>query len=64
MKNTVKTSDNWNQIKGKLRQKYFTLTENDLLLTDGKKDELYVRLQMKLGKTKEEVRELISGLYI
>ena len=64
MKNTVETNENWNQIKGKLKQKYFMLTENDFLLTDGKKDELYGRLQIKLGKTKEEIRELISGLYL
>ena len=53
---------NWNEIKGKLKQKYSMLTDNDLLLVDGKKDELIGRLQIKLGKTKEEIQKLISGL--
>jgi len=53
---------NWNEIKGKLKQKYSMLTDNDLLLVDGKKDELIGRLQIKLGKTKEEIHKLISGL--
>ena len=53
---------NWNEIKGKLKQKYSMLTDNDLLLVDGKKDEVIGRLQIKLGKTKEEIRKLISGL--
>jgi len=53
---------NWNEIKGKLKQKYSMLTDNDLLLVDGKKDELIGRLQIKLGKTKEEIHKIISGL--
>ena len=53
---------NWNEIKWKLKQKYSMLTDNDLLLVDGKKDELIGRLQIKLGKTKEEIHKLISGL--
>lgn len=53
---------NWNEIKGKLKQKFSMLTDDDLLLVDGKKDELLGRLQIKLGKTKEEIRKLISAL--
>lgn len=49
-------------MKGKLKQKYSALTDDDLLFVDGKKDELIGRLQIKLGKTKEEIRKLISGL--
>jgi uncharacterized protein YjbJ (UPF0337 family) len=62
MKNMTELKGNWNEIKGKLKQKYSILTDNDLLLVDGKKDELYGRLQIKLGKTKEEIRDLISRL--
>lgn len=40
---------NWNEWKGKLKQKFAVLTDNDLLLMDGKKDELPGRLQIKLG---------------
>jgi len=53
---------NWNETKGKLKQKFALLTDDDLLLVAGKQDELLGRLQVKLGKTKEEVQKLISDL--
>jgi len=62
MINTTELKGNWKEIKGKLKQKFSLLTDDDLLMVDGKKDELVGRLQIKLGKTKEEIRELISRL--
>jgi uncharacterized protein YjbJ (UPF0337 family) len=62
MKNATELNGDWNTIKGKLKQKFSILTDDDLLMVEGKKDELYGRLQIKLGKTKEEIRKLISGL--
>ena len=62
MKNITELNGNWNEIKGKLKQKFSALTDNDLLLVEGKKDELLGRLQVRLGKTKEEIRLLIAGL--
>jgi uncharacterized protein YjbJ (UPF0337 family) len=62
MQNTTEFKGNWNETKGKLKQKFSMLTDDDLLLVDGKMDELYGRLQIKMGKTKEEIRKLISGL--
>jgi len=53
---------NWNEVKGKLKQKYAQLTDDDLLFSEGKDDELLGRLQTKLGQTKEQVREAISKL--
>lgn len=53
---------NWNELKGKLKQKYAMLTDNDLLLIEGKHDELLGRLQIKMGKTKEEIRKIITEL--
>jgi len=50
------------QTKGKLKQKFALLTENDLLLVEGKQEELISRLQVKLGKTKDEIRKLIYDL--
>ena len=47
---------NWNEIKGKLKQKYGHLTDDDLTFAEGKDDELLGRLQQRLGKTKEEIR--------
>ena len=62
MKNSTEFNGNWNEIKGKLKQKFAILTEDDLMMVDGKKDELLGRLQIKLGKTKEEIRLLIAGM--
>jgi uncharacterized protein YjbJ (UPF0337 family) len=52
----------WNEIKGKLKQKYGQLTDNDLAFSEGKEDELLGRLQQKLGKTKEELRDELEKL--
>lgn len=62
MNNLSEAQGNWNQTKGKLKQKFAMLTDNDFLLVCGKEDELLGRLQVKLGKTKEELRQLISEL--
>lgn len=53
---------NWNEIAGKLKQKFAELTDDDLLFKEGKDEELIGRLQQKLGKTKEQIRNLIAKL--
>ena len=58
--NKLTIKGNWNEIKGKLKQKYGELTDDDLLFAEGKEDELYGRLQKKLGKTKDELRKEIE----
>lgn len=60
--NSTELKGNWNQTKGKLKQKFAMLTDSDLLLIEGKQDEMLGRLQTKLGKTKEEIHKLISEL--
>lgn len=60
--NTTELNGNWNEQKGKLKQKFATLTDNDLLFAEGKKEEMLGRLQVKLGKSKEELHKIISGL--
>jgi uncharacterized protein YjbJ (UPF0337 family) len=62
MANLTELKGNWNELKGKLKQQYATLTDDDLLLVEGKHDELMGRLQIKLGKTKDELNKIISGL--
>lgn len=57
---TDKIKGNWNELKGKLKQQYGDLTDNDLLYVEGKEDELYGRLQQKLGKTKDQVKDLLD----
>jgi len=62
MKNATEIKGNWNETKGKLKQKFALLTDDDLLFAEGKKDEMLGRLQVKLGKTKEELHRLINTL--
>ncbi|MDB5258497.1 MAG: ral stress protein CsbD [Chitinophagaceae bacterium] len=50
-----------NEIKGKLKQKFANLTDDDLLYEEGEDDEFYGRLQQKLGKTKSEIQELVNS---
>ncbi len=53
---------NWNEQKGKLKQKFAELTDNDLLYEEGKKEEMLGKIQIKLGKTKEELHSIIASL--
>jgi uncharacterized protein YjbJ (UPF0337 family) len=59
--NTTEVKGNWNEQKGKLKQKFATLTDNDLMFAEGKKDEMIGKLQVKLGKTKEELYKIMSS---
>ncbi|HEX2747354.1 MAG TPA: CsbD family protein [Verrucomicrobiales bacterium] len=60
--NTLSLKGNWNQLKGKLKQKYANLTDDDLLFEEGKEEELYGRLQKKTGETKEKLRDFMEKL--
>ena len=51
---------NWNVTKGKLKQQYGHLTDDDLAFAEGKEEELLGRVQARIGKTKEEVRDEIE----
>jgi uncharacterized protein YjbJ (UPF0337 family) len=62
MTNLTELKGDWNETKGKLKQKFAALTDNDLMFAEGKKDEMLGRIQAKLGKTKEEIQTLIAGL--
>ena len=52
----------WNELKGKIKQQHADLTDDDLEYEDGKDDELYGRLQQKLGKTRDEVVHWLKSL--
>lgn len=60
--NPTELKGNWNEQKGKLKQKYANLTDDDLMFAEGKQDEMLGKLQIKLGKTKEELHTIISSL--
>ena len=52
----------WNEIKGKIKQAHANLTDDDLRYEEGKDDELVGRIQMKLGKSREEVIQWLRSL--
>ena len=45
----------WNELKGKIKQTYGDLTDDDLLHEEGKDDELLGKLQQKTGKGRDEL---------
>lgn len=53
----LKLKGNWNELKGKLKQQYAKLTDDDLTYVEGKEDELLGRLQQKTGKAKDELKK-------
>ena len=62
MKNLKELKGNWNEQKGKLKQRFAILTDNDLMFKEGKKEEMFGKIQIKLGKTKEELQKIIATL--
>jgi len=60
--NTTELKGNWNEQKAKLKQKFAVLTDNDLMYEEGRKEEMFAKLQKKLGKTKEEMHKILSAL--
>jgi uncharacterized protein YjbJ (UPF0337 family) len=62
MTNETEQKGNWNILKGKLKQNFAELTDNDLMYENGKEDEMWGRIQKKVGKTKEEIKKAIDDL--
>jgi uncharacterized protein YjbJ (UPF0337 family) len=60
--NKLGLKGNWNEQKGKLKQTFAELTDNDLMFEEGKKDEMLGKIQVKLGKSKEELDKIIADL--
>lgn len=60
--NTTSLKGKWNEVKGKLKQKFADLTDDDLLYEEGKEDELYGRIEQKVGKTKDEIKKMIADI--
>ena len=55
--NKLQWKGRWNEVKGKIKQQYADLTDDDLMYVEGKEDEVLGKLQQKTGKTKEEVEK-------
>lgn len=62
MTNSTELQGNWNEQKVKLKQKFPVLDDEDLVFAEGKKDEMLVNLQIKLGKTKADLKKIIETL--
>ena len=58
----TEVKESWTEQKVKLKQQFATLIHNDILFEDGKKEEILEKLQIKLGKTKEELNNIIATL--
>ncbi len=56
---SLRMKGNWNQLKGKLKEKYGELTDDDLTYAEGQEDQLLGKLQKKTGAAKEELREML-----
>ncbi len=52
----------WNELKGKVKQAYADLTDDDLTYEEGKDDELLGRIQQKTGKTRDQVVDWLKSL--
>jgi uncharacterized protein YjbJ (UPF0337 family) len=60
MPNSTELRGNWDEFKGKLKQKYAELTDDDVTYEEGKEDEMWGRLEKKLGKAKKEILSLFQ----
>lgn len=60
--NETTASGMWNELKGKLKQAYAELTDDDLAHTEGEADEMYGKVQQKTGKTRDEINKAIADL--
>ena len=52
----------WNELKGKIKQAFGDLTDDDLTHEEGKEDEMWGKVQQKTGKTKDEINKAIADL--
>lgn len=53
----LRIKGNWNELKGRVKQEWADLTDDDLLYEEGKEDELLGRIQIKTGKTRDEIKD-------
>ena len=59
--NKLQIKGNWNELKGKLRQEYANLTDDDLQYAEGKEEELLGRLQKRTGETQENLQRKLDS---
>lgn len=59
---TDRVKGNWNEVKGKIKEEYAELTDNDLMYQEGKEDQIVGKIQQQTGKTKQQVTDWINSL--
>ena len=59
---TIGVSDSWSEQKDRLKKRFAILMDSDLILVEGKKEEMFKKLKLKLGKTKEEIDDIMAGI--
>ena len=60
--NSTEAKGTWKEQKGKLKQKFAVLTDDDLIFEEGKRDEMMGKLQIKLGKSKEDLHKILTSI--
>ncbi|WP_461094854.1 CsbD family protein [Spirosoma gilvum] len=60
--NETTAKGSWNELKGKIKQAYGDLTDDDLTYEEGQQDEMWGKIQQKTGKTKDEINKAIADL--
>ena len=60
--NTTELKGDWEVLKSKLKQKFAALTDDDLMFAEGKKEEMLGKLEIKLGKSKDEIRKILDQI--
>ncbi len=58
--NTLEIKGDWNITKGKLKQKWAKLTDNDLKYVEGQQEELVGRIQKRTGETREAIEKALK----
>lgn len=58
----IDLNGSWQEQKVKLKKRYVKLQDSDLILEEGKKEEMITRLEIKLGKTRDELLNILAGL--
>ena len=60
MPNSNEIKGSWEELKGKLKKSYADLTDDDLMYEEGQEQEMWGKLQQKLGKTEKEIKSLLD----
>ncbi|MBI0398708.1 CsbD family protein [Cyclobacterium marinum] len=59
MASKLELKGEWNEMKGKLKEKYGELTDDDLVYAEGQEDQLLGKLQQKTGESKEKLKKFL-----